>query len=453
MLLNKKVFAVSILTSLITSNLNAAGFSIAENSASGMGSAFAGAAAIAEDASTTYFNPAGLSKLKGKEVIFAAHYVAISSEFTNNGSSLNPLLGGGAISGNGNGDDGAVSAFVPNFYYANRLNDKWNFGFGINVPFGNSSDYNDTWVGRYHATKSEITVLNFNPSASYKVNDKLSVGFGVNLQYVEATLENKIDSGAVCLAATGDPITCDVEFGLTLGDAATDSSVSLTGDDLSLGWNVGLLYDISNDTRFGMAYRSNVKHKLEGSAHFTHAGLGAFLSFAGSTLFTDTGISAGLNLPETVSLSLYHAVDSKWSILADATWTKWSRFDKLVVDFANAQPTSTTPENWENSMRYSLGVNYKADSKWTYRAGIALDETPIANVNDITPRIPDNDRIWLSLGFGHKVSDSFGYDVGFSHLIFDDIAINNTLPVFEHKLIGSYDVSVNIFSAQFNWKF
>lgn len=452
MLLNKKVFAVSILTSLITSNLNAAGFSIAENSASGMGSAFAGAAAIAEDASTTYFNPAGLSKLKGKEVIFAAHYVAISSEFTNNGSSLNPLLGGTAISGNGNGDDGAVSAFVPNFYYANRLNDKWNFGFGINVPFGNSSDYDDTWVGRYHATKSEITVLNFNPSASYKVSDKLAVGFGVNLQYVEATLENKLDSRAICLGAGGGATCATVGLG-TLGDVATDSSVSLSGDDLSLGWNVGLLYDISNDTRVGMAYRSNVKHTLEGSANFTRSA-GLNLILGASTAFTSTGISAGLNLPETLSLSLYHAVDSKWSILADATWTKWSRFDKLVIDFSDPiQADSTIPENWENSARYSLGVNYKSDSKWTYRAGIALDETPISSAEDITPRIPDNDRIWLSLGFGHKVSDSFGYDVGFAHLIFDDIVINNTDASFGHTLTGSYDVSVNIFSAQFNWKF
>lgn len=471
MLLNKKVLAVSILTSLITSNLNAAGFSIAENSASGMGSAFAGAAAIAEDASTTYFNPAGLSKLNGKEVIFAAHYIAISSEFTNNGSALTtdiPFGTGAAISGNG--DDGGVSAFVPNFYYANRLNDKWNFGFGINVPFGNSSDYNDTWVGRYHATKSEITVLNFNPSASYKVNDKLAVGFGVNVQYIEATLENKLDSSLICkgavtsarVAAGDDLLTVAIptanatctSVGLgSLGDVTTDSSVSLSGDDWSLGWNIGLLYDISDATRLGIAYRSNVDHGLTGAANFTRGGnLGLILGT--STAFTTTGISAGLNLPETLSLSLYHAVNSKWSILADATWTKWSRFDKLEIDFSDPlQADSTIPENWDNSMRYSFGVNYKADSKWTYRAGIALDETPIANINDITPRIPDNDRIWLSFGFGNKVSDSFGYDVGFSHLIFDDIIIDNTDASFGHTLTGSYDVSVNIFSAQFNWDF
>lgn len=471
MLLNKKVLAVSILTSLISSNLNAAGFSIAENSASGMGSAFAGASAIAEDASTTFFNPAGLSKLKGKQIIFAAHYISISSEFTNNGSSLSsaPPFGTGA-SISGSGDDGAVPAFVPNFYYANKLNDKWNFGFGVNVPFGNSSEYDDTWVGRYHATKSEITVLNFNPSASYKVNDKLAVGFGVNVQYIEATLENQLDSSLICKGAVaqaaalgGDPdpittanLTCAGAGLGTLGDVTTDSSVSLSGDDLSLGWNIGLLYDISEATRIGLAYRSNVKHGLTGTANFTRsAGLNAVLSAgSGTTAFTSTGISAGVDLPETLSLSLYHEVDSKWSILADATWTKWSRFDKLVIDFSDPiQTDSTIPENWEDSMRYSLGVNYKADSKWTYRAGVALDETPIPGPEDVTPRIPDTDRIWLSFGFGHKVSDSFSYDVGYSHLFFDDIDVNNIDASFEHTLTGNYDVSVDLFSAQFNWAF
>lgn len=129
MLFNKRFFAVFFFTLLASSNINASGFSVAEHSASGMGSAFAGASAIAEDASTTYFNPAGLSKLKGKQMIFAAHYVSVSSAFTNNGStSLTTAPLGGA------NDDGSTSPFIPNFYYSRELNSKWNFGFGINVP-------------------------------------------------------------------------------------------------------------------------------------------------------------------------------------------------------------------------------------------------------------------------------------------------------------------------------
>lgn len=452
MLLNKRVFAVSILATIITSNVNAAGFAVAENSASGMGSAFAGASAIAEDASTTYFNPAGLSKLKGTQYIFAGHYISVSSAFTNNGSTLNPLLGGGALLGSN--DDGSTSPFIPNFYYARELNDKWTFGLGITVPFGNASEYSDTWVGRYHATKTEITTLNINPSASFKVNDKLSVGFGVNVQYVEATLANKLDSFAICAPILGGG-ACAAAFGGGAGNVNSDSSQSLTGDDWSLGWNFGVLYDVSDKTRIGIAYRSNVEHALTGNVDFTiNPTLRPILDGVSPALFTDTGISAGVDLPETLSLSLYHDVNPKWSVLADVTWTKWKRFDQIVIDFANAvQANSVIPENWENSRRYSLGVNYKADSKWIYRAGVALDETPIPSVEDTTPRIPDNDRIWLSFGFGYKASDSFGIDVGYSHLFFDDIVINNTDASFSHTLTGSYDVSVDIFSAQFNWKF
>lgn len=453
MLLKKRVFAVSVLATLITSNVNAAGFAIAENSASGMGSAFAGASAIAEDASTTYFNPAGLSKLEGSQMIVAGHFVAPSSSFTNNGSSLNPLLGGGTLSGNG--EDGGNDAFIPNFYYATKLNDKWAFGLGITAPFGQSTEYSDSWVGRYHATESEIVSVNINPSASFKVNDKLSLGFGVNAQYFEATLANQLDSRAICLGAGATSATCDA-FGLdTLGDVSTDSSQSLSGDDWTVGWNFGLLYDISNETRIGFAYRSEIGHDIEGAVDFTRsAELNAFLGVVGSNAFTDTGASVGVDVPETISLSLYHGFNPKWSLLADVTWTKWSSFDQLVVDFDNVeQATATIPENWENSVRYSVGVNYQADSKWVYRAGLALDETPIATAEDRTPRLADDDRLWVSLGFGYKMSDSSSIDVGYTHVFFDDIAINNEDPSFGHTITGTYDVSVDIFSAQYNWKF
>lgn len=287
----------------------------------------------------------------------------------------------------------------------------------------------------------------------------MSVGFGVSVQYIEATLANKLDSAAICNGAPFAAACAGAGLSTAaIGNAAFDSNQSLTGDDWSFGWNVGLLYDISNATRVGVAYRSNIEHNLTGSVDFTmNANLQAVLNALPSpsnTLFSDTGISAGVDLPETLSLSLYHDVNSKWSILADATWTKWKRFNKIVIDFSNpVQSSSTIPENWENSMRYSLGVNYKADSKSIYRAGIALDETPVPNAEDMTARIPDNDRIWLSFGYGRKVSDTFGFDVGYSHLLFDNILINNTDASFGHTLTGSYDVDVDIFSAQLNWKF
>jgi long-chain fatty acid transport protein len=222
-----------------------------------------------------------------------------------------------------------------------------------------------------------------------------------------------------------------------------------------MGWNIGLLYDISDATRLGFAYRSNVEHALTGNVDFTmNANLQGVLNTFAPTLFTDTGISAGVDLPETVSLSLLHTFSPKWKILADVTWTKWSRFDKIVIDFSNPiQDSSTTPENWEDVLRYSLGVNYQADDKWTYRAGLALDESPIPSAEDRTARLPGSDRTWLSLGFGYKMSSTSNIDVGYTHVFFDDAPINNTDASFGHTLTGSYDVSADIFSAQYSWKF
>lgn len=458
MILIKRTFAVSVLATLITSNLNAAGFAVSVNSASGVGNANAGVAAIAEDASTIFYNPAGLSKLEGKQVVVAGHFVSATSQFTNNGSLLNPDLGGTAISGGD--EDGAGSAFVPNFYYANQLNDKWTFGLGINAPFASSTEYSDTWVGRYQATESEIKTININPSVSFKANEKLSVGFGVNVQYIEAELANQLDSAAICVAAllavSADPTACTNDtFGMTaIGDVSTDSSQSLSGDDWSFGWNFGLLYDMSDDTRLGFAYRSSVEHTVTGTADFTRsAELDAFLTFATSNAFTDSAASVGVDLPETLSLSVYHTLNSKWAMMADVTWTKWTSFDELVVNFDNVeQPSATVPENWENSLRYSVGANYQADAKWLYRVGVALDESPISSAEDRTARIPGNDRVWLSFGFGYKTSDTMSIDVGYAHVFIKDGPINNT-DAFGHTLTGNYESSADILSAQVNWKF
>lgn len=454
MLFNKRVFAVSLLATLISTNVNAAGFALIENGASGLGNAYAGASAVAEDASTTYFNPAGLSKLEGQQYLFAGHYISTKNAFTNNGS-VNAV--GGDLSG-ANADGGGDS-FVPSFFYVNKLNEKWTFGLGVTIPFGLGTEYDENWVGRYHAVKSEIHTLNINPSASFKVNDKFSVGFGVNVQRIEATLSNKIDSGIYCLAGlvpTTSVTNGDCAgAGLTgAGNASTDSAQTLTGDDWSFGWNIGLLYDISRTSRLGVSYRSNVEHNLTGTVDFTvDSGLQTVLSNASLPLLADTGISAGINLPESISISFAHELNSKWNVLADVTWMKWERYDKLVIDFVNpAQSNSTSTPNYQNQLRYSFGATFKADSKKTYRMGLALDESAVRNADTRTARSPGNDRLWLSLGYGYQTSETLGFDIGYTHLFIDDTSINNT-QTGKGTLTGSYEQSVDILSTQFNWKF
>ncbi|MDH5484277.1 MAG: outer membrane protein transport protein [Gammaproteobacteria bacterium] len=465
----KKLSAVVssvILSGLVSSAAQASGFALIENSASGMGNAFAGAAAIAEDASTIYFNPAGMTRLQGRQMSAAIHLISPSSDFSNDGSTsltTAPLSGPDA--------DGGQSAMVANFYYVDQLNSDWTFGLGINAPFGLGTDYGEDWVGRYHATKSDMLTININPALAIRANKNLSIGIGFNLQYIEATLENHLDSAAICQGgiaplidfATSTPgagvAACNGAglSGAGIGDATLDSTQSLKGDDWSWGVNFGMLYDFDDKTRMGVSYRSGVNHELAGDVDFTvNANLQAVIDGLGSYsgLFSDSAVSAHVELPDTLSISLVHEMDPKLTLLGDLTWTGWEKFNELRIKFANpVQSDSIIPEDWNNSWRLAVGANYKADAQWTYRAGLALDQTPIASAEERTPRIPGNDRKWLSLGVGYQMSSEMSIDVGYSHLFVSNTNIDNEDPSFGHTLTGSYDLAVDVLSAQVNMKF
>ncbi len=439
-------------------NAQSAGFAIIEQSASGMGNAFAGAAAVAEDASTIYFNPAGMTNLEGTQMVMAGHVIVPSADFNNRGSYVNPLLTGGTpVAGSlgGSNDNGGVTALVPNLYFSSQINDKLFAGVGINAPFGLSTEYDKDWVGRYHAVSSEIQTININPSIAYKVNDKLSLGAGISAQYIRATLSNKVDFGSVCFGLEGKgflpPGTCS---GANVLPLQSDGYAKIKGSDWSFGFNLGAMIHITDHTRIGLAYRSNISQNLEGDATFrVPSNFQAILNM-GLPVFSDTGAAADVDLPETASISLYHAFSEQWAILADASWTKWSRFDELRIQYDNpSQPDTVQPENWDNNMRYSLGAIYSPNNTWTFRIGAAYDETPISSTADRTPRIPGNDRKWIAVGVGYRISDSLSMDAGYSHLFVEDTDLDALDHSTGHQLIGTYEADVNIFSAQLNYKF
>lgn len=445
----------------LATQASAAGFALIENSASGMGNAYAGGAAIADDASTVWFNPAGMTRIKGSQISVAGHIISTTADFTNQGSTL-------ALGGNISGaeDDGGGTSFIPNFYYVTELEgDAW-FGVGVTVPFGLSTEYDENWVGRYGATESAVEAININPSFAYKHNDNLSVGLGLNIQYIEATLANHIDSAMTCIGlmqAVGNDFPTSLAAcsgaGLTQGDITQDTTQKLSGDDWNFGWNIGILYDLDSSSRLGVAYRSTIDANLSGDVDFnvdptfqtfidTNFGASQLASF-----LTDTGIDAGIELPAQLSISYFRDVTPDFAVMADVTWTQWSNFDALVVKFDNlAQPTSTTPENWDDSFRFAFGANYKTSDTLVLRVGVAHDQTPISSPEERTARIPGDDRTWLSFGVGYDLDTETSIDVGFSHLFVGDAEINNT-DAFGHTLTGEYDADVNILSVQGNFKF
>ncbi len=380
-----------------------------------LGRAFAGSAAVAEDASTIFFNPAGLTYLERGELDLGLNYIKPQSEFRNDGSNINnaiPLTGG-------NGGDAGSEAFVPNFFLSHPVNDKVTLGLGVTAPFGLVTEYRDDWVGKYLAVKSEMLTVNFNPTIAIKASEKLSLGFGVSAQYIDVKLSKMVDLG-------GDP-------------NVADARAKLKGDDWGYGINMGLLYQATEQTRIGLAYRSKISNTLEGD--------GTLKTNTGTTL-ADEKITAGLDLPETISLAIHHDINDQWAVMADATWTRWSRFEELLIESDGILATQK-PEDWENSMRYGIGLSYQHNDKWQFRTGIAYDETPIPNSQRRTARIPGTDRKWVAFGASYHYSDNIVIDAAYAHLFMDDPRIDESEGVY--NLRGDYDASVDIVGLQLRW--
>jgi long-chain fatty acid transport protein len=439
------------------SSVNAAGVALIEQGVKGLGNAYAGGAASAEDATTIFYNPAGMTRLKGREFIASFHVIEPSVRFNNTASTISPSFGGAALTGNDGGDAG-VTGFIPNLYYSQELQNGYWVGLGINAPFGLSTIYDNNWKGRYQAVESKIATLDINPSLAYRFNERFSIGGGLNLQYIDAKLTQAVDYTAVCLSVFGG-VTCTTQ-GLgaaTLQSASTTGYSDNTASDWGTGYNAGLLYEFSPQSRVGLAYRSKIKYKATGEGDFT---VPSAVSSAGggvgptiSAIFADAAITSYITMPETLSLSGYQQFNEHWAIMADVTRTRWSRIPEVRINFNNSLKSDSVERlSWKDSTRYSVGASYLFNARWTWRTGIAYDQTPIYETTDRTPRLPDNDRRWLSFGASYKGSSGMSVDVGYAHLFVSNTPIDRT-GVLGDKLLGSYQYQVDILSAQLGWNF
>lgn len=430
---------VAGLTLAVATAGHAAGFALIEQSVPDMGTAYAGSAASDDSVGTLYFNPAGMTRLPGTRVGAAVHLVDPDTEF-NNGDTRNAL--GQPIQGGDGGDAGDLAA-VPHFYLTHQLDDKTWLGLAVNAPFGLTTEYKSDWVGRYHAIKSEVTTVNINPSIGYKVNDKVSLALGVSAMYLDGEFTNAVDFGLL----SGNPaFASQPQF---------DGKSKIKGDDWGFGVNIGALFEPSEDTRIGIHYRSEVEQKLEGDAEFRlPPSLAPFLG-----AFSDTDVKAEVDLPATFSISGFHQLNREWAVVGDYTWTGWSSIPELRFDFANTLPDGVTTFDWKDTSRVALGTIYTPDgSDWTWRAGAAYDESPVRNAESRSARLPDIDRIWLTIGAGFQPSEDVRIDFGYAHLFMNDAKISkNATPGTEDfsrgSLNGTYEASVDIVSVQAEYVF
>ena len=249
-------------------------------------------------------------------------------------------------------------------------------------------------------------------------------------------------------------LTNAIDFNtLTTGTFPNDGLATIKGDDWALGWNVGAIFQLTDATRLGLAYRSAIHQTLEGTASFS--GVPAPLS--GLSTIQKGDIEAKFVTPESVSASVLHHVDNKWDIMADIIWTRWSRFKDLTVIRDTDTIVTSVPENWHNVTRVGVGTSYKYNDMMKLRAGVAYDESPIPDSAFRTPRVPDSDRIWLSLGLNYKLSPTSSIDVAYTYIYFKDSKQNkvndtSTAPL-QDTLKGDYDNYANILSAQYTHSF
>jgi long-chain fatty acid transport protein len=403
--------AASLALAACANHAHAAGFALIEQNASGLGNAYAGQAAVAADASTIFFNPAGMTYLPDRQVVVAGHLIRPEAEFS---GTVSPDIRGG------NGGDAGGWALVPNAYFALRLTPDVHVGLGLNSPFGLKTEDDPEWVGRYQAIKSEVKTINLNPSVALKLSDTLSLGAGLNIQWIEAVLTHRQPLGA---------------------PPAPVPLLKIKGDDYGWGYNLGALWQATPATRIGLAYRSEVDYTLDGASSTSDPSVAPL----------NGPVTAEVTMPDSASLSVFHKLSSRWDLLADVTWTGWSDFKELRIVRTNGDVLGTpTQENWSDSYRYSVGANYHLNDKLTLRGGVAFDETPVSDAYR-TARIPDEDRTWIAFGAQYRLSQQSAIDVGYAHLFIRDAAIDKTENGV--KLTGRYEASVDILSAQFTLNF
>ena len=421
----------------------ASGFALKEQSASGLGEAFAGATAVAEDASTLFFNPAGMAELHGNQFYVVGSFIMPSGVPTNTGST--GLLGAPIIGSAGG--DSARNALVPALYGVWDFRPDLKFGLAVTTPFGLTTDYNDNWYGRYSAIDSHLRTTDIQPSVSYRVNSQLTLGAGITAQYINATLSNALDFGTICFGAL--PAAACGALGLLPGGA--DGNVRLTGDDWGVGGNIGVQYTPVAGTRIGVDYRTQVDHTLSGNATFQVPAAAAPLRATGA--FANTGTQGKITTPDTVSLGIRQEITPAVALLGEVAFTRWSVFKQLQFTFANpAQATSTKPENWQDTVFVSLGGTYKPAADWTLRAGLAYDQSPIKN-GFRTPRLPDGDRYWLAVGASYALTPAASIDAGYTHIFVSDVSIADPDSTGVNITRANYSNHIDIVSVGLNIKF
>lgn len=395
---------------------SAGSFLLHEQSTTYLGNAYSGTASTAEDASTGYYNPAGLSLVKNKQAVLSGIYYYGNIKLYNGTATNNvgsPVPGTTAKP--------ASNAVIPGAHFSANINKRWTASLNIVAPFGLNTRYSSDSIVRYMATKSRIQTVDISPAIAFKFNDKFSVGAGFDAMYVSATLD-----AAIHFAAEG--------------------YVQNLGHTWTYGYHVGALYQPTSSTRMGLVYFSMFNPKINGHVYTLNYP-------ATSTVHTPTSLKTTISLPDRLVYSLTHDYNEKWTAVADVEWTHWSRLKQLFIQYDNGTATYSPLFN-KNTWRVALGANYKYTQNLKIKAGLAYDESPVQTQYRIAP-LPDSDRYWLAIGMKYKLYRNAAIDIGYAHLFFKKCSIEEVVKSgsFTRKLYGNYKSSADLVGIQLTWDF
>lgn len=415
---------------MLSSYASAAGFQLLEQNVSGLGNGYAGSAAVAENASTIFFNPAGMTQLKDREFSVGVAAIGPSFKFSDTNSSVGLLAGSGA------GGDAGSWAAVPNAYLSWALNKDLYVGVGLSAPFGLKTEYSSPWIGSAQSNSFAVETLNLNPSIAYRVNDAVSVGAGVSYQHIDA----KYKRLAAVETASGVPGSVLVKAPVV---------ATLAGD--AWGWNVGGLFTLSPATKVGISYRSAIIQDTTGDVVTSS-------SIPAVNIAKSSNVKASLKLPDMAILSATHQLDNKWQLLGDISWTGWSSISQLDLIRTNGtssgQSAQTLITDFRDTWRIAVGTNYQYSQDMKLKFGLAFDQTPVKGAATRLVSLPDNDRTQLSAGAQWALSGGSTLDLGIAYLYLPDASIaNDQTPDHRGLVNGSYTGNVWLLGVQYSVPF
>jgi long-chain fatty acid transport protein len=364
-----------------------------------MATAGAGAQALANDASTSFHNPAGMTRLEDNQLMLTGGLLYADTQFD-----PDP---GTPISGGDGGDAGGLGP-VLGVFYTYSLSDDWKLGLNMISISAAVLDYDDDWTGRYLVQDVSIFTISFMPTVAYRANDWLSLGGGLLFMY--GTLEQTI---------AGPPPNGTGE-------------VEIDGDDTDVGFNLSVMAELSDRTRLGLIYASELEPTFSGDVTLTPPGFSA-------------GIDAGIVFPQIVKLSVYHELNDRWALLGTIGWEDWSAFENITM--STRLGSQVIPRNWDDTWYFGVGVHYRLSDEWLLQGGIAYDTSPV-DAEDRTPDMPIDEQIRIAVGAQYDWSERVNVGGAFVYADYGDAEIKNPLLLGEYENNNIYFIAFNV-----NWKF